>query len=106
VYCSNQRLRSVDSRLEVETAQEEGLVGKEELARLEKAQRLQSKMPNAHKPSGKGNRYQPYFQKSNNGWQAGGKKGANKGKGGRGKGGKGGRGGRGKGFVFPAPAEA
>jgi hypothetical protein len=106
VYCGNQRLRSVDTRLEVEPAQDEGLVGKEELARLEKAQRLQAKMPQQSRSSnGKGNRFQPYFQR-NNGWQSGGKSKGGKGKGGRGKGGKGGKGGRGKGFVFPAPTEA
>jgi hypothetical protein len=102
VYCGNQRLRSVDTRLEVETTHEEGLVGKEELARLEKAQRLQAKMPNQRNSSqGKG-RFQPYLQRQN-GWSGKGKGG--KSKGGRGKGGKGGKGGRGKGFVFPAPAE-
>jgi hypothetical protein len=102
VYCGNQRLRGVDTRLEVETTHEEGLVGKEELARLEKAQRLQAKMPNQRNSNqGKG-RFQPYLQRQN-GWSGKGKGG--KSKGGRGKGGKGGKGGRGKGFVFPAPTE-
>jgi hypothetical protein len=95
VYVDNNRLRSVDSRLEFEVHQEEGLVGKAELARLETAQRLQSKMPGNQK-SGKGagkgfqNKSHPYsFRPHGNG------KGKGKGRG-KGKG-------KGKGFMFPKP---
>jgi hypothetical protein len=100
VYCDNCRLHAIDSRLEFEVKEEEGLVGKSELARLEQAQRLMSKMPG--QKSGKGNqKYHPYHSQNSKG-------NGNKGKGkGRGfKGGKGkGKGKGGGGFVFPKPAD-
>jgi hypothetical protein len=100
VYVDNSRLHAIDARLEYENKEDEGLVGKAELARLEVAQRLQSKMPNQKGHKGAGTKFHPYSQKGGHGFKGQGK--------GKGKGSKGGRGkgkGKGGGFTFPKPAE-
>jgi hypothetical protein len=103
VYVDNCRLKAIDTRLEYEVKEEDGLVGKVELARLEAAQKLQSKMPSTGGGKGKSGKgaqqFHPYSQ--NQGTGSG--KGKGKGRGGKGKGkGKG----QSSGFVFPAPAPA